>query len=541
MTATMDEDPILDRLKGQDPDGYEVVIEDMFQLLPDVLAGYSGLSQEFVSTLAMSRYPDVRERIASRSDCSSALLEKLSFDPDASVVRQVAANANTPAPVIAELAGSRDEWVRWQVARRTDISAIDLWETLSRDDSPLVQKAVATNPSCPQAVLMSLALKGDFSVQYDMWEHPSLPDEVKATLSVAGINAPEDYQLVQAWVETKNLPSDADSLGTLASSPALDSEALRGILSQVGADINAYSVRSKLAGNPNADDALLSALVASADHRWEWRSLWARFFPKTWPSSKAFGSPELSEEARAALNRAGHPAGLLCVDLPATRSEVPGSAALGQLINSNLLVRALWRELALTETFRINAWNDNVDGDKFYLELDGKGPSEGPVAYVLGGYSEDREWAELQEYLSENDAIRALAYFWEDWEFQSVDGRQLDEAMCAALAFAVENTDHLALLDAGSKFIQQTAEGLSYIDREDVSTKVVIVESELPHIGYGDLSDEKKQLLVDLLVESRDSSLLREWGIVEHFLVCIQNHPETPVALSDRIERLRRK
>lgn len=94
--ATTGEDPVLDRLKEQDPEGYEVVIEDMFELLPDVLAGYSGLSRDFVSTLAMSRYPDVRERIASRPDCPSELLEKLSLDPDTSVVRQVAANANTP-------------------------------------------------------------------------------------------------------------------------------------------------------------------------------------------------------------------------------------------------------------------------------------------------------------------------------------------------------------------------------------------------------------------------------------------------------------
>jgi hypothetical protein len=238
---------------------------------------------------------------------------------------------------------------------------------------------------------------------------------------------------------------------------------------------------------------------------------------------------------------AGHPAGLLRVDFPAISSLGDPGIGVAQLIVSELFIRALWRELALAGVFELKYWNNTHDGDSFFLDVDRFDlmDSSGPIAYFLGGYSEDREWVELRDYLDVGDATRAFSYLGEELEFDSVNENDLDFAMCAAISFAAENTGDVKISDKGLKFIHEISLSNSeHIDREDYSTEVAIVGSDFPEIGFEKLSEEKKRNLVNLLIAARDHVLLGHWRIVDHLLYCVQKHPATSPELANEIAQV---
>lgn len=535
--ASFTPDPVLDRLSILDPAGYRAVLDDLIAVLPGSIVGYAALNPADIAVLASEEDEAVRAGIAAREDCPPEVLADLARDSHAAVRQAVAGHPQVTAAIIQALAADPDQWVRWAVARRVDLSQWGIWEQLAQDPEDLVSRQIAMNPACPEPVLMSLVAAGDFGVRWDMWSNPALSDSVKAALVLSGVEAPENYRLVAEWNATGNLPTDHDQLRTLLNHPGLDTAALRAILDQVGAGPNTYAVRSSLAEHPSADEDLLADLVRKATYRWEWRSLWKRYYPDTWPSTLAMASPAVSDATRAALNMAGHPAGLISTDLPPVPCFPDAPEGLAQLIRSELLVRALWRELALSGTFAIQAWNDNLEGNKFFLDVPGEDAGSGPIGYLLGGYSEDREWAQMTSYLDEHDAQRAFANLGEEWEFEGVEEWQLDEAMCAFISNAADWTDDLTITPAGAAFILETASEMDF-DSEDLSTKVTIVESALPHIGFGAAAPAKQDLLLDLLLDARSQVLLGEWGLVDHFLTCLQHHPSTCQPVRARLDQI---
>jgi hypothetical protein len=532
---TMVEDPILSAIQTANPEAFRTLINEFVETLPAAIASYSGLPEQYVRRLAESNSSNVRAEIAGRTDCPSDVIELLAKDSDESVRSRVAGNPNSPLPLIRSLVADPNEWVRREIARRSDVPNEVLSEFTS-DRSRLVRSTLAKNPNCPKDVFVQLTNDPDIGVQFDLWRNPALTDEMRAVLALEGIDSPDEVRIEQAWRQSGTWPADEGDLRTLISFGTLSAEDLRSVFDQLDSDRNTYAVRSALADNEKADKELLADLVRAATDRWEWRSLWARYFGHLWPSTLAFASVDVSDEAIAILNAAGHPAGLLRTDLPAVQPTVDPAAGLAQLILAELLVRALWRELALTGTRRIQAWNDNVDGDKFYLDLNTSGLSEGPIGYLFGGYSENREWAELEDYLTEDDAQRTLSNFGEELEFDSVAKDDLDAAMCAAISFASENTGDVTITKKGATFIQQVALELDYLDREDMSTRVVIRESELPQIGFGALSAEKQGMLVDFLLAARSHVLIEQWRLADHALACIQVHPQAASDVVSRIE-----
>jgi hypothetical protein len=534
------DDPVLDRLSEMDPDAYRAVVAELIVALPGSMAGYSGLSLDDMTALSTHTREDVRAKVAERPDCPASLLEALAHDSHSSVRKSVAGNATAPAEAIRTLAADPDYGVRWQVARRADVGELGLWEQLASDPEDFVQEAIAENPACPQPVLLQLAITAEFEVPQRIWSNPALTEEVRAALVLSGTDAPDDYRIIQAWRASGVLPTDHHELETLAEHRDLDVDALRDIFQAIG-DFD-YSIRSELAQHPAADEALLAQLVQSANYRSEyryeyrneWRNLWGRYFPDAWPSTEAMNSAKTTSAARAALNAAGHPAGLISIDMPAVPCSTSPAEALAQLIRSELLVRALWRELVLAGTLSITAWNDGLTGERFFLDIPGEDAGESPTGLMLGGYSVDREWAHVQNYLSKDDAQPALSKMGGEWEFEGVDDWQLDEAMCACISFAADETEDLTITGQGAAFIFEVAVGMDD-DPYDMSIQVTIVESKLPHIGYGGLDPKKKEMLVDLLIASREHVLMREWGLADHLLSCVEHHLETPEDLRIRI------
>jgi hypothetical protein len=499
-------DPVLDRLSEIDPDAYRAVIAEVGDVLDvaESMAGDSGLSLNDMTTLSTHFSADVRSVVASRPDCPAEMVHALASDPNV--------------------------WVRCAVARRGDVGELGLWEQLASDSKAEVQRAIANNPACPQTVLLQLAITAEYDVQMELWRNPALTEEVRAALVLAGTKAPDDYRIIQAWRTSGVLPTDRKQLEALAGHRHLDADALREILQAVGDEFHAYAIRSKLAEHPAADEALLAQLVHNAKHRWEWRSLWQRYFPMPFPSTAAMSSARTSDATRTALNAAGHPAGLISIDLPAVACSVNPAEGLAQLIRSELLVGALWRELALTGVLPIEAQNDNHDGNKFYLSITGN-EGDGPIGYLLGGYSQNREWAEIQDSLDEEDAQHALSQWADDWDFEEESD---DEAMCVFISYAALNTTDLTITEKGAAFILEVALGMD-VDTEYMESTVTIKESKLPHIGYGGLDPLKKAMLADLLMASREHVLMREWGLADHLLSCVEHHLDTPEDLRIRI------
>jgi hypothetical protein len=538
-------DPILDSLQTINPAGASAVFLDMFEVSPEIFASYDNVPMEYIIKLAASTDPKVRVVVARRPDCPLDVLVQFVTDSDEKVRSAVAGNSSTPLSAAVVLADDPDEWVRWQIACRTDLRDIDgLCEKLSQDPADVVRRRIAQNPSAPAEVLLSLASDKDSGVRFSLWENPSLTDELKAAFVLAGSTSrDESHVMIDQYLKTGVLPESDDDMRTLAECRDLSLVQLREIFEannsrQMG---RSYAVRSSLASHPSADEQLLEDLVLCARQPEEWGNLWRHYFPTLWPSTRLFSDPDVHHDTLEILTMAGHPAGLLRVDFPEMSPLGDPGIGVAQLINSELMIRALWRELALAGVFQINAWNDDLDGSKFYLNVDRTDlmDSSGPIARLLGGYSEDREWVDLRDYLSVDDATRALSRFGEELEFDSSDENDLNFAMCAAIAFAEENTNDVKISDQGLKYIHEIALNNSEaFDAFDYTTEVVIVDTALPEIGFEKLSEEKKRNLVNLLIAARDHALLGHWRIVDHLLYCVQKHPATSPELATEIAQL---
>lgn len=87
-------------------------------LLRRLLGGGEPPSYEEAARLARSDDPEVRRRLAARTDTAPELLYYLADDPDAGVRREIAANSVTPAQAHLTLAMDGDEGVRSGLAAK---------------------------------------------------------------------------------------------------------------------------------------------------------------------------------------------------------------------------------------------------------------------------------------------------------------------------------------------------------------------------------------------------------------------------------------
>ena len=100
----------------------------------------------------------------------------------------------------------------------------------------------------------------------------------------------------------------------------------------------------------------------------------------------------------------------------------------------------------------------------------------------------------------------------------------------SGVAFAVLNErwgDSVEITESGKAVLDDVVE-VDYVDREDMDTRVLVTESELPHVVYGASATAQKIRLVELLRSSRVDPMLEQWGICDHFLACVALHPMTP-------------
>jgi len=409
----------------------------------------------------------------------------------------------------------------------------EVMRELAGHDSTEVRRALARNHACSPEVLARLAVDRDEWVRYSAVRNPRASDQDRVAFAL--VSSPSEVE--RASGPKVEVPPEKD--------PSSPLEVLRQIaeeeLQKDGVDRD-LRLRSALGANPALPQDLVDRLVEAAGYRWEWQSLWGRGH-WMWPSTHAFLSERAPEWLIAVLARHGHPAGLLHRGVTAVPSQLDPAGALRDLINSELLVRALWRELALADVVDLVYWNDSSEGDQFFprangLELMG---SHTAGQFIIGGYSSSREWLSTSDSLEDYAVFRLAAGGFEDWFFD-ID-EDFDEASLEL--FALSGVAWIS--EMGYAPIRWTPVGqgavdgplrnamLDRSDPEDYDTKVTVGASRLPAIGYAAASNDQKVWLTDLIRHSRKDPMTKTWGLADHFLMCIALHPATPRSIRDQL------
>ena len=113
-----------------------------------------------LEALAKDKVENVRVGVANNPAAPAALLEALATDGHLDVRRKAAKNASTPRAMLEVLASEADSRLRLNVAQNpvTPVAAAGaMLEALARDKDEDIRWAIACDPQCPAAVLVTLS------------------------------------------------------------------------------------------------------------------------------------------------------------------------------------------------------------------------------------------------------------------------------------------------------------------------------------------------------------------------------------------------
>jgi len=445
---------------------------------------------------------------------------------DGQSARAVASYAGLPTPQFERLAKASSA-LRSVIAERPDCPH-QVAATLVGDTDPDVRRALASNPAIADEHLLMLASDADEWVRWSAYRNPHAQDAHRA--AVALLSPPGHLQIAE----------QSECLD-----PETSPERLRELTVAVAANPNREDLRVELAMNPNLPSDCVPKLVEAARSRNEWLPLWRRH-GEIWPTTYAFMNPQTPDWVLTVLQDFGHPAILLSESVDHQTVSASPVESVVQLIASGLLVRALWRELALERVVDLEYWNDSDDGDKFFPSS----PSlplltpQSPAQFILGGYTDGREWIETEPYLSQDSALRVAAEWFDTaglFELVDFDTDSLDLMAIAGIAYLMEwereELPGISLTDSGVLALRQALErGDVYLEHNDFDTRVTVLDSSLPGITFAGTSTGQKVGLVNSLRASRVEPTLNSWGISNHILKCIALHPETPDQIREQLQ-----
>ena len=138
-----------------------------------------------------------------------------------------------------------------------------------------------------------------------------------------------------------------------------------------------------------------------------------------------------------------------------------------------------------------------------------------------------------------NLASQSFSDGWLDNQVEEFTEQDLDLFALAGSAYAssYHEAASVSWTEAGIEALEGDLWewGAERADPEDYSTKVTVVDSDLPDIGYADTSNSQKAWLTELVRQSRSDPMMSRWGIADHFLMCIALHPATPQSIRDQL------
>jgi len=405
---------------------------------------------------------------------------------------------------------------------------------LARHDSSEVREKLARNLLCPSDVLAQLAMDTDEGVRISAVRNPGSTEEARAAFAL--LSSPEELALA----------SDSGTGTSREEDAAVAPDELRKIaeeeLSKDLPMMRDQRMLESLFSNPALPHDVRERLIEAGAGSGEWG-----LEPLMWPSTRAFLSDSAPEELIAVLARMGHPAALLHVGVAAAPPSVDPVLGLRDLINSGLLVRALWRELAISDAVRLD-YVRGYDGDRFFpvaAGLDLMGEYSLACEIIGGGWDPGREWVDLTDFLDNDRMIGLAAGEFEDFLYVLSDslGEEFDDAQLERFALCgvawMSEMDYVPIrwTLAGQEVFDEALRVVAELRAEgpDYDTKVSIVASRLPTIGYAGTSGQQKSWLTDLIRQSRQDSMVSAWGLADHFLMCIGLHPATPHSIREQL------
>jgi hypothetical protein len=419
-------------------------------------------------------------------------------DVDPKFAQAIAAYDELPASLMPQLAATAKE-TRIVLANRPDI-AEDLLVTLAKDSEADVRRELARNSNCPLSMLHILAGDEDQWVRYAVFHNTNATDEIRAQVSL--LSTPEEL--------SENSSSYVPPIRARITEEAFPS-----------------LIRESRTGE-------------------EWGELWRHDRPQwpssLWPSTLAFTSPNTPLQVLETLAAAGHPAALIHSKLNAPSEPVMSPESVMQLIDSELLIRALWRELAQEEVVQLHYWNNSDEGDRFFpdtpMSTDLMDP-DSAAQVLVGGWSDDRDWIVREDQLSLDSFYRVAGMRFEELpgelEPDLMNTETLDVFATTGIAYAYyELNMNLSITPKGEEAMFALRDEF-YFEHNDYETVVTVAEGRLPDISYANTSEQQKAALAQLLVESRIDHRLHYWGISSHFLKCLALHPKTPKDIREKL------
>jgi hypothetical protein len=447
------------------------------------------------------------EALAHLESLPVALMLSLAKHVDKRVRAAVAAHPACPPEILLLLSQDAVEEVRVSLASNECMS-VDLLLTLATDPSEWVRSRVARNPRGTDVVRAAVALS----------------------------SSPE--QMARLREQTSALPPESD--------PATPPGQLREIAEAVMA--RGAETRTALARNPSLPDDLVDRLVQVAREPREVLALWdnrvgANPADLLWPSTYAFLSDRSPDWLLDVLARCGHPAALLFPELPTGTSPSHAAIALRELVDSRLLIRALWRELALARVVQLN-YVRNYETHDFFPNVEGlRLLNQGsPAARIIASSPWEVEWIELEDSLSIDQALDLGGSGFDEFFTDGFgEGEELDIFSLRGLGYVEREIAYregrLRWTAAGEAAVIELLIPLVHDNAEgpDFDTSVTVVESTIQGVGYEMTSGEQKVALMRLLKDARVDRVVGAWGISDHFLMCMGLHPATPQKVRDEL------
>ena len=156
----------------------------------------------------------------------------------------------------------------------------------------------------------------------------------------------------------------------------------------------------------------------------------------------------------------------------------------------------------------------------------------------------DRPWAEIVETMDlemshENFSFRDIEEYFEYIE----DGEGSDLILAAVISKniwskEVDSPQYL-LTKKGEEFVCELAD--EFISDDERELKVIIkIEKALPY-SWKALSIERKEKIMEIIIDGFEEKIDTKFQYAEHFLVCIALNPHTPALLKDKLKKLESK
>lgn len=491
-------------------------------------------------------YPRTKEAISRHEVTPGEILKVIADDGLSIIGDPILTHPNCPPEIIEQklIDGSQDELL--QLAKNPSLTDDQIRKLAKSSYSPILVW-VCRRPDCPSDVLDDLFKLYEQQLQ-------------QQSASIAEMNQEEVLEsLIDDEVILEEIDSygifdvDVDLLLAVASNHNTSHEIFKKMLklNLNQKDVNNDSLGVVLLNNPSVSDEdkvflSLSGFVKSENSSNQDFSLLKHY---GYPSSIAFSIPNFPMRFKQALAQVGHPLAIFDSELTLSNQKYVFNEIIDDWIKDETIYSTLWPELSERNDVKFGYLRSSYDGDHFYFDCTGvefeHDFSRGSYTYNSMSYPfNDRPWAEIVETMDiemshENFSYRDVVEFFEYLEGEEGETDLILAAIISQNLLSQEGkTAEYLLTKKGESFVCERAEEFF---SDDLELKVNInSEKALPY-SWRALSIERKEKIMEIIIEGFQEKIDTKFQYAEHFLACIALNPYTPDSLKNELKKLESK